>query len=70
MERQAVQSSNIRSIGYDATTRTLEIEFSSGGVYQYYSVDEAVYEQLISASSIGSFFHQHIRDKYQTQRIQ
>lgn len=69
MQRQAVQSSNIQSIGYDASTRTLEIEFIKGGIYQYYSVDEIVHGQLMNAPSKGSFFQKHIRDKYETRRI-
>ena len=69
MERREVQSSNIRSIGYNVPTRTLEIEFISGEVYQYYAVEERAYDQLMSAPSKGIFFRQHIRDKYHTQRI-
>lgn len=38
MIRQPVSSSNIRSIGYDSKSNTLEIEFHSGGVYQYFGV--------------------------------
>ena len=37
MIRQPVSSSNIRSIGYDSMSSTLEIEFHSGGVYQYFN---------------------------------
>ncbi len=34
MDKIAVQSSDINSIGYDEINKTLEIEFHSGGVYQ------------------------------------
>ena len=44
MIRKSVTSSDIRSIGYDDETRILEIEFHSGGIYQYYSVPRAVDE--------------------------
>lgn len=33
MERVKVSSSNIRSIGYEESTKTLEIEFKQGSVY-------------------------------------
>jgi KTSC domain len=33
MERQPVSSSNLKSVGYDPRSRTLEIEFHNGGVY-------------------------------------
>jgi len=36
MERQYVTSSNLQSLGYDPTSKTLEIEFNDGAIYQYY----------------------------------
>ncbi len=33
--RDPVVSSNLASAGYDAETRTLEVEFSNGAVYRY-----------------------------------
>ena len=53
MQRQAVTSSDIRAIGYDEQSLTLEIEFKSGGLYEYANVPEAVYRSLMSASSHG-----------------
>jgi hypothetical protein len=38
MNRIAVQSSNVTSVGYDASSSTLEVAFHSGGVYQYFGV--------------------------------
>lgn len=69
MIRQPVSSSNISSIGYDPKTRTLEIEFHSGGVYQYFNVTEPIYNALMSASSQGSYCHHHIRDQYRWTKI-
>jgi len=64
MTRQPVSSSNIASIGYDQKSQTLEIEFLSGGVYQYYSVSQSLYQGLMAASSHGSYFHQNIKGRY------
>jgi hypothetical protein len=61
MQRTPVTSSNLKSVGYDPDTRTLEIEFHSGGIYQYSGVPEAVYSGLMSASSHGSYFDSHIK---------
>ncbi len=69
MIRQPVSSTNIRSIGYDSESQTLEIEFRSGGIYQYIKVPESLYNALLSASSIGSFFHRYIKDKFQWRKI-
>ena len=35
MERKKVSSSKIRTVGYDARTQTLEVEFNNGSVMQY-----------------------------------
>jgi hypothetical protein len=35
VERERLSASNIRSVGYDAEKRLLEIEFSSGSIVQY-----------------------------------
>ena len=69
MDRAPVSSSNIHSVGYDSSSMTLEIEFRSGGVYQYFEVPESVYEELLHASSKGSYFHQHVKDRYHFQRV-
>lgn len=64
MQRQSVQSSDLRSIGYDPGNSVLEIEFNSGGVYQYFNVPISVYRALMSASSHGTYFHAHIKGRY------
>ena len=61
MERQHVSSSNLKSIGYDPTTRTLEIEFLNGGLCQYSGIPDSVYQGLISASSHGQYFDSYIK---------
>jgi hypothetical protein len=61
VERIPVESSNLTSVGYDRQSSILEVEFRSGGIYQYFGVPEHIYEGLISAGSKGSYFHQHIK---------
>ncbi|MGH9891236.1 MAG: KTSC domain-containing protein [bacterium] len=62
MDRTSVTSSVIVSVGYDAASQTLEIEFRSGRVYQYFGVPEHVYSGLMGAASRGNYFDTHIRD--------
>lgn len=69
MERKAVRSTNIASVGYDAGTKTLEIEFRSGGVYQYAGVPEKRYECLMKTSAIGRFFHREIKPWYACTKV-
>ncbi|MBU4075749.1 MAG: KTSC domain-containing protein [Euryarchaeota archaeon] len=61
MNRQFVQSSDLQSIGYDPNTNVLEIEFKSGGIYQYFNVPESKYEGLMKADSHGKYFDAYIK---------
>lgn len=64
MERVSVSSSNIATVGHDEPSQILEVEFLTGAVYEYYDVPEHVYQELISASSVGSYFAQRIKNVY------
>lgn len=69
MNHTSVSSSNLRSVGYDANSNTLEIAFHNGGTYQYSGVPSHVYQGLMTAGSKGSYFHDHIKDRYPTRKI-
>lgn len=69
MERYPVVSSNLMSVGYDPTTETLEVEFSSGSIYQYANVPQSMYEQLMQADSKGGFLNFHVKDNYPVSRV-
>ena len=69
MDRRQVASSNIRAIGYDNTTQTLEIEFQSGWVYQYYGVSAFLHQQIMQVSSKGKFLNQYIKNAYPYSRV-
>jgi hypothetical protein len=68
--RRPVESSLIRSIGYDLPSSILEVEFVEGGrLYEYYDVPLSVYSRLMGAESIGAYFNEYIRDMYAYQEI-
>ena len=64
MYRRPVESSLIRSVGYDLPGSVLEVEFASGSVYEYYDVPLSVYSELMAAGSPGSYFNDFIKDLY------
>jgi hypothetical protein len=64
MRRQRVDSSAISSVGYDPRSRTLEVEFSSGAVYDYFGVTGRVWTSFLDAPSKGKFFARRIRDNF------
>lgn len=67
MNRHPVESSNLRSAGYEDTV--LEIEFLDGGVYQYFDVPQAIYDGLIQAESPGKYFWANIRGAFRYARV-
>jgi len=69
VDRRLVQSSNVRSVGYDAPSKTLELEFHSGRLYQYSGVPEIIYQGFMRAASKGSYFHDHIKGRYPDRRV-
>lgn len=64
IERKPVLSSNIKAIGYDAASKQLDVEFSSGSVYRYSGVSPEAHASFISAPSIGSHFARQIRNQF------
>lgn len=55
MERKRVNSSKIRSVGYDPRAQSLEIEFSDGRISAYTGVSPEVHRRLMAAPSAASF---------------
>jgi hypothetical protein len=64
MERTRLESSAVLSAGYDETTQTLEIEFSSGRIYQFDAVPQAVYGWLLRTRSKGGYIARMINPHY------
>lgn len=69
MIRDPVASSNIASMGYDAGSETLEVEFNNGSIYQYFNVPMHLFDQLLAAGSKGQFMHLYIRNAYPYSRV-
>ena len=70
MNRDYVESSMILSMGYDPLTGTVEVEFKPNReIWQYYDVPESTYNDVRFAGSIGSAFHQLIRNQFRSARI-
>lgn len=64
MKREQVHSSAIRTIGFDAPTLTLEVEFTTGRVYRYFGVPEFLYRGFVLAQSKGAYFNSRIQNRY------
>jgi hypothetical protein len=69
VNRIEVESSSIRSIGYDKSDQILEVEFLNGTVYRYSSVPESVYLDLMKAESHGRYFNQKVQKNFAFEKV-
>jgi len=65
MDMVRVNSSAIEAVGYDAVTHRMKIRFTSGTVYDFCGVPESVHSGLMRAFSKGTYYNEHIKDRYQ-----
>lgn len=64
MIRANVKSGNVRSVGYDPGSKTLEVEYRNGGVYQYVNVPAETHKALMEADSIGGHLSVYVKGQY------
>ena len=57
-----VNSSAIRSVGYDGYTLT--VEFHTGRIYDHPGVPHQVYREFMNARSMGAYYNKFIRGRY------
>jgi len=62
LKRKRVESSQLRFVGYDRSTETLEVEFNHGTIYCHDEVPEEVFLGLMAAPSKGRCFNDAVRD--------
>ena len=63
---EEVQSSMIKAIGTKG--EALFVLFNNGALYRYEDAADEFY-LLLQAESIGTFFHNNVRDRYSTHRV-
>jgi len=61
-------SSNIARFRYAKDSLVLTVEFKKGGRYDYYDVQESVFEGMKAASSKGQYLAQNIKGSYRYAR--
>lgn len=67
-----VKSSSLDVIAYDTGSRTFAVRFKNQEEYLYRNVPETIWEQLLKADSLGSYFSLNIRrrtDQFSWKRI-
>jgi hypothetical protein len=69
MERKRLSSGKLRAAGYDESSRTMEIEFVNGEVFEYKGVSREIYRQLMVSPSPSSFFEDKIDEQFGGKRL-
>lgn len=59
-----VDSSNIEAIGYDDDAQELHVRFLSGASYIYHGVPRQIFDDLMQATSKGSFLNREVKSVY------
>lgn len=59
-----VNSSALEAVGYDPASQRMRIRFAGGNTYDFCRVPEQVHRGLMTAGSLGTYYNDHIRDRY------
>jgi hypothetical protein len=58
-----LKSSNIRAVGYDKPSKSLDVAFHSGSEYKYLDVPKTIFDRIKRVKSPGKFFNKHVKLK-------
>jgi hypothetical protein len=53
-------------VSYDEAKKNLEIEFHSGIIHQYQNVPSKIHTDLMSASSVGIYYTEKIKNRFRS----
>lgn len=69
MEREPVNSSVLKSVGYDQKRKILETELVNDTIYEYYKVPVKEYSDLMKSDSLGEYYNKVIK-KHSYKKLQ
>lgn len=64
-----VDSSNISAVGYALETQWVYVQFINGGIYAYKGVSEQEFDNLRTATSVGSYLNRNFKNVYPYERV-
>jgi KTSC domain-containing protein len=70
MNRTGVTANGIAQVGYEDGSEILEIEFSSGKVFQFFNVPQKMFNQLMSTSHKEIYYEREILERFPYKRIE
>lgn len=69
MSRDPVVSSSIASIGYSAVHGVMEVEYVTGGIYEYVGVSAEEHQEVMAAPSKGEHINRNIRGRFPFRKV-
>lgn len=70
MDRNVVNSSMIKSIGYDKENSIMEVEFARGQIYKYSDVPSSIYYDVMQSDSVGKEFNRLVKGSFQFEKVE
>ena len=69
VEMIPVSSSDVAAVGYDVENQIVHVQFLNGTEYIYKGVLQRDFDDLLNASSVGSYLHRNFKNVYPYERI-
>lgn len=69
MEMKQINSGKLRAIGYDAGSRTLQVQLDNGSTLQYSNVGEEIWRRFSSSGSAWSYYRDNIEEEFAVKRV-
>ena len=69
MEMKKLSSGSLRAAGYDARTRVLRVEMTSGTIVEHPGVGEEAARRLLSSASAWSYYRDNIEEEFPARRV-
>lgn len=64
-----VQSSTLRSAGYNEENGDMHVTFKDGGSYIYHDVPPEVHQAFMMAGSKGNFLHHQVKNRFEFTKL-
>ncbi|TAJ75996.1 MAG: KTSC domain-containing protein [Gallionellaceae bacterium] len=69
MEMKKINSGKLRAIGYDARTRTLQVQLDNGNTLQHSGVGADLWRRLSSSGAAWSFYRDNIEEEFTAKKF-
>jgi len=70
IEMHPVGSSNVVEVGYDSQNETVLVRFLNNTLYAYKGVNKITFDELRTATSVGSYLNRNFKNVYPYERIE